>query len=105
MKIAVINAIAPLGCEVLGGRNARIVSLISVGNVKTKNARKKKTKDEMWFGLEEQLTSCTSQKHHSQLLFFLVPFAKLLRMDRRRDDGTNRPSRSDDAHENQYITN
>lgn len=44
MKIAVINAMAPFGWEVLGGRNARIVSLISVGNVKTKNARKKTMK-------------------------------------------------------------
>ena len=40
INIAVIKAMAPFGCDKFDGRNARTVSLISVGNVNTKNAKR-----------------------------------------------------------------
>ena len=64
MNIAVIKAMAPLVCNRFGGRNARTVSFISVGNVNTKKAkRRQKKKGRLHLLLNRliKLTSCTTK--------------------------------------------
>jgi hypothetical protein len=54
---------APFGWDKFDGRKARTVSLISVGNVNTKKAKKEKKQnlEFSFFLIIDQRTSCTSK--------------------------------------------